>query len=193
MEYNSKKYYLDNLVEIYNSNFEEKIDKNKIKNNFENKKCIFREYDSNIQYKLPCGCDLCHHFIEFFKSFSFNCHFICKCSEQYNRPLMLDLGTLFFSKSDINPNQIISKKIIINYFNYRLSKNCCLKNEDLKEDDKQYLKNLIIKDNDRNSNQNQNNFLSHLNHKICQKCKSITLPNEFYCRICGISHTFKKE
>ena len=192
LEYNSKKYYLDNLVEIYNINFEEKIEINKIKNNFENKKCIFSEYDSNIKYKLPCGCDLCYHFCEFFNTFPFKNRFICKCLKEYSRPLMLELGILFFSNKDIIHNQIISNKIIV-YFNIRLSKNCCINNEPLKEDDKK-LKNLIIQDNEKNlKSQNHNNFLSHLNHRICEKCfNSIPLSNGFYCLICGINHFFKK-
>ena len=134
---------------------------------------------------MPCGCNLCEHFIEVFHSLGFSKRFDCKCSKEYSRQDMVKLGILFLTINDIkNENHIIS------YFNSRLNNNCCVGNESIKENDVKIIKNVKCLDY-KVLNVNEeilNKFLSKLNHKICGKCQQIDLSNGFFCSICEINH-----
>jgi len=77
-------------IDNYNINFKNKLNYNTIINNIEKGKCLFSDQETNEKkYKLPCGCDLCTHFIEYFKNdknphFDFSSRFICKCKNIYS-------------------------------------------------------------------------------------------------------------
>ena len=142
------------------------------------------EYDSTIKGKLPCGCDLCQHFIDYFYSFKFSRNFICKCSKEYNSKYMLRLGILLFSINDKIAGNIIY------YFNKILNKICCMNNETFKDNDNKINIKKVKSSDFNNLYPNEeilNNFLSNLHHKICEKCQKEGL-SKFHCLICDISH-----
>lgn len=169
------------IIDIYNSNFTQKIDKTIILNHIKNKECIFNEdcYKEK-KSKLPCGCFLCSHLNEFFKQFEFERRLICLCSKEYQRYEMFNLGILFFEKN----NEKVSKKII-NYFQERAKKNCCICNTKFNSNNHfKYvkficpeLKEKIAKD-----------FFSSFMHIVCGNCMNINLSKVFICNICYLEH-----
>ena len=183
MEFNSKIYYLDDLIKIFNKNFEKKIDRNLIIENIQKKECLFFEEHPDTAEKLPCGCKLCDHLIIYFETnFEFSTHFICKCLVEYNRPLMLELGTLFLE------NRRISSKII-HYFQNRLDQFCCLNGENIINNNNiQIIKDKICIDSEQMNGVKLNKFLSNLIHKTCKDHK---ISTKFYCQICNINHLIK--
>ena len=182
MKFNSNKYYLDNLIEIYNKNFENKIDKNLIIKNNKIKECIFDEEHPKTKEKLPCGCKLCEHLIIYFENnFEFRTHFICKCSVEYDRPKMLELGYLFLDNPKI-------KGKIIYYFQQRLDKICCIDGEKISsKNNNQNIKKINIIN--KLEEAKLNKFLKDLIHKTCNKEHN---SQKFKCFICNVIHYIKE-
>ena len=176
-------------IDNYNINFKNKLNYNTIINNIEKGKCLFSDQETNEKkYKLPCGCDLCTHFIEYFKNdknphFDFSSRFICKCKNIYSRIQIIKLGLLFYEINDE-----VTNKIIKNYFHKRSSNNCCFCNKN---------KNEVITINyffktdepDLINEKNINKFINSFTHFCCKNCIKKIVPNsEFKCEICHIKH-----
>ena len=185
IDFNSKKYFLVNLIEIYNINFENKLNQNDIITRIHNKECIFKEFHLNEYSRLPCGCELCEYLLAYLSSFPYNTRFICKCLKEYNRLDMIKLGILL---SLLKKNNAV--KNIIDYFNKRLFLICCICSYDFKEGDLRFeLKNILCKDYLKYDVKEGhiNHFLKYLKHYICQKCSNVT-KDKFHCYICDITH-----
>ena len=173
------------IIEMYNSNFEQKIDKTIIINHIKRKECIFNE-DCYNEKKiiLPCGCNLCSHLIEFFKEFKFAKRFSCLCSKEYKRNEMLKLGILFFD----NNNEISQK--IINYFENRAKLNCCICNMQFNNNNNFISLKFICPELDKKS---AKDFLCSFSHIVCEKCRKNNLARIFNCTVCSISHKYDIE
>ena len=174
---------LNEYLNIYNTNFNHKLDKNVIINNIKGKICIFGE-SGNKYDKLPCNCNLCSHLNDYFKQFDFNRRFICKCGVCYSRNDMIKLG-VFFKKN----NQDIFKKIS-KYFQERTIQICCICGKSLPNKEHFFTRPLssssyII----LNVNENSlNDFINTYRHYICEQCKKKYTKKEFKCQICEINH-----
>ena len=182
------KYYFDekkdDLIEIYNINFKNKIDREKFRKRRDEKKCIFYEDCSKeSNFKLPCGCYLCVHMKNFLQKYNFECRFVCQCFYIYKRSEMVKLGVFFFKTSNISQK-------IIDYFNNRTKKNCCIcgneitnqKNVNKAKFHSSDFKKLNLDEN------NLNNFLEKINHFFCSDKCSKEVFREFTCQICTIKH-----
>ena len=186
LEFNLKKYNLINLIEIYNKNFEKKLNQDNIVNRLHKRQCIFiEEHSNNKYYELPCGCKLCNYLLQYFNSFQFNTHFICRCSKEYSRIDMIKLGILFL---ELQKNDIALK--VKEYFDKRLKKNCCVCNNVFKEDKERFeIKRIISQDYNKYNckEEHLNYFLKVLSHFVCEKCFN-DKKERFICNICRIAH-----
>ena len=72
---------------------------------------------------------------------------------------------------------------IIRFFNNQLKNNCCVCGRTCKT--KKITKNLISSQN--KSQKNVDEFLSKLNHNICEKCNN-SINSVIKCKICKIEH-----
>ena len=181
-KFNNNKNFNDYL-NIYNTNFNNKLEKNVIINNIKNKICFFGE-SGNKYYKLPCNCNLCSHLNDYFKQFNFNNRFICKCGVCYSRNDMIKLGVFFKKK-----NQDISKKIS-KYFQERTTNNCCICGTRLPNTNHFFNRPLSSSSYKiLNVNENSlNDFINTYRHYICGQCKKKYTKKEFKCQICEINH-----
>ena len=187
--FDENKFNLDKIIPIYNANFKDKLDKNTIIKHINDKICIFKEECSNkSQKKLPCQCELCEHFIEYFKHFNFKKHFKCSCLTPYSRKKMFKLGTIF-----LNISEDISKNLA-KYFEERTSFYCCIRKEKLLSNEKANGFYFQSSENDMLNldPKNINKFLSLIKHYVCQRCLN-NMPKNFTCEICEISHYIKKK
>jgi hypothetical protein len=176
----------DKFIIEYNTNYKQNLDKNEMIERIKSNECILKEEDSNIEVypKMPCGCILCQHLIEYFKKLIFNRRFICKCNRKYEREDMIKLGVIFCKKM-----KDISKKIT-DYFQKRLISNCCFCFEKLSEKDSDNNIKFVQKSYYINSNANEknlDNFINGLGHYFCNKC-SYNKIKSFDCKICNIKH-----
>ena len=166
-------------------NFEKQLNRNDIINRIHNKQCIFIEEHSNNKYELlPCGCKLCNYLLFYLLSFNYKRHFICRCLKEYRRPDMIKLGILFLALKQ-NKTSLRLKE----YFNKRLTDNCCSCGCDFQNKTKFEIKHIVCKYyNKYNFNEKHlNYFLNIINHYQCEKCFK-DKKEMFFCVTCHISH-----
>jgi hypothetical protein len=184
-EHLENNYKLNKNLDIYNTNFENKLYLENIYNSIHHKKCIFSEKENCYNIKLPCNCNLCPHLYEFLKVYIFKRSFKCICFHRYTRRDMMKLWVIFYEK-----NKDISKKIS-DYFQERLPKECCICDEKLYG--KGYPLEIAKSNFDTQFKLNQESldgFIKTFNHNICEKCKTHS-KKDFKCCICSFIH-FKK-
>ena len=182
--FDEKKYNLDKLIQIYNMNFKDNLEKQSLIKNINDRKCLFKEECSKDNHKkLPCQCELCEHFIKYFGHFNFKKHFICVCLTNYSRKKMIKLGILFSNISE----EIFNK--IIQYFQERTSNNCCIEEEKLLNKEKNNCFYFQSSDYEilKLNQYSLNNFLSKIEHYVCSNCIK-KMPKKFHCKICDIIH-----
>jgi hypothetical protein len=176
-DYLENKCKLHKYLDIYNTNFENKLYLKNIYNNIKQKKCIFSEEDNCQSFRLPCNCNLCPHLYDFLKKWSFKRRFVCICYRIYGRRDMMKLGVIFYEK-----NKDISEKIT-DYFQERLCSFCCLCKQ--KFVGKPYKLEIVKSNFDTNFKLNQESldgFIKTFDHLICEKCKT-NLKKDFMCPI----------
>ena len=178
-------HHLDKLIKIYNINFNNTLDKNKIIERIKKGECIFKEDCSKEKRdELPCHCYLCFHLIGLFKENTFKLRFICKCKTVYKRHYMIKLGTLLLAKYP----EISSK--ISEYFQKRAIYNCCICGNKLDKKNNNIKKTICYSP---NNEKNIDSFLSTFYHHICCDCMNKNIPNYFDCKICLMHHKFSKD
>jgi len=167
----------------YNHNYEKKIEKEEILKNIKDRNlCLFEKEHQKYQQKLPCGCHICNYLIEFLKRYTFRTSFSCKCLKKYSRVDMILLEILF---EEID--KVISKNIIISYFNKRFG-NCCLCGIYLNNKNN-IIKNSMSVPNEKNTD--ITNFINRNKHYTCDKCIK-KVGSKFLCIVCGIKHLINK-
>ena len=177
---NRKKYYLEKLIKIYNESYDDsKFDYQKFLLNYKNNKCIFCSIKNNIP--LPCECVNCHycsHLNTYFEVCDLKTRFICPGKVQYDRKQMFKLAILLY-KFENGKKEI---KGIIKYFDRRLTKNCCICNENLTEEKK------FLNVYDSQKQEEVNKLLSKIKHYLCEDCFKNKKQKDFNCKICHVEH-----
>ena len=176
--------FFTKMIESYNSTFERKLDINSIVDKYKSNECILKEYDTDEKViKLPCGCNLCSHFIDYFEFVKLSQRFNCKCKKKYCN---IDMAKLGYICGD--------RKIILNktqkFFQDVLDSNCCHCNAKISKKDHNnkynlkgfYYKKLNLEE------KAFNDYIEKFNHYLCEKCNNSLKGKEFCCKICNNNH-----
>ena len=175
-----KKYLLPGAIKKYNEIFkDENLSQKQLINEIKKKICVLcADEIKDESLELPCKCVLCSEsdLNEYLNSRDLISE-KCLCSERYSPEMLFQLGSFIIDKN------LDYKDKILKYFEDNLKGTCCAcgKKYDITVEDINYL---------TDSDNNNNEFLSKLNHNFCKDCYLLYSVNEngFICSICQVKH-----